>query len=292
MTRQELLDRANAYFAERGWGEVSDRQLSDWRDEQLLPGPIPLGRRRGLSPDWDWSEEALAIVLEIGRLKSLGAKRASQLRCYLWISGRQILRESARKALTTEFDRLVAKTRRQLRDFTSSTSRAALVSRIGQVDPTLAPLAPEVSATEPFALEALDEITSGEAGLPLLSDAIDRRYPGAADLLSASRNAEIVLIGMSGLFGLSDETDQSATAVIRNATAEEFEAARYATLAQYFAIYMAIDAGFLWHEDALPAGVLDKILSLDSCDWAITLFVQSLNGIYKISRFEDSQMSR
>jgi hypothetical protein len=281
VTRAELLSQANRYAAQLGAPLITERQVGDWRDEELLPPPIARGAGRGRGVERDWSE-ALEALKTIIRLRAMGERRATQFRSYLWIAGFPIDPPRAREAIISEFGRMIARQRRELRETDvapTEFARAALMGRIGPLDPDLARVATFIETTprnEPLALSALPEMITGEAGLSAIAAACAARVPIVEMGLDVPELAAL-LAGFSGFFGLPDETDKSAIDVLSMASETELEAAR-STVAKTFFVLRIFLAAFFPDDTQLER----KVLSLDRTEWAISIFVQALNGAEKI----------
>lgn len=280
MTRAELLSQANCYAAELGAPLITPRQVADWRDEELLPAPIPRGAGRGRGVERDWSG-ALEPLKAIVRLRGMGERRATQFRSYLWIAGFPIDGSRAREAIITEFGRMIGRIRRDLRDTSvapTDFARSALMSRIGPLDPDLARAAAFIEtapAQEPLALSALPEVITGEAGVSAIVREFTARIPFLEMGLDVPDLAEM-LAGFSGFFGLPDETDRSAIEVLNSASVAQLEGARKAVANWYLVLKIMADAFYSDDVQLRP-----KLMSLDRTEWAISFFVQTLNGADK-----------
>lgn len=280
MTRAELLAEINAYASELGVPPVSDRRLSDWRDQDLVPPPASKGAGRGRGVLRDWGEEALEAARHILRLQSMGELRASQHLAYLWLTGGSQSIVQAQEAISKEFERMVRRLRRAVPAAVAPETpfaQGALRRRIGPLDPDLVPLAgtgPDGRpVTESLAVRGLPAMV-GDFGKSAANE-----WEAVFPVLRDVRGFELIqelLAGYDGYVGLGDETDQSALSALATASPGEFELARSHFQATWAVIGIAI--GWL-SEPETP--LARKLLSIDRAEWAIGLFVQHLNGIQK-----------
>lgn len=282
MTRDELLNRINETATSVGSPPVSARQLWDWRDEGLLVGAHAHGRRRGLPPDWRWSDGDLETVNEITSLRLAGARRADELAIELWFIGRPIQIGRVRRAFRSEFDRLVKRTRRKLRDTkgdAKGASRRALLNRMGPLDRDLGRL--NLRPSDGLLLNSLGEAIEGAHGSPALADGLFREN-GTPETLQLPSPISTLLLGMSGMLAVADESDRSALEAIENATDADFEDARHTLISALLAVKvfsMTMELIAKKEDRNRPIRILQSIFHIT---WKLPLFVQYLNGIYKV----------
>src|SRR5690349_9187337 len=112
VNRDELLASLNTRCAELGVAPVDARVLRSWIAKGLIAGPHPIGRRRGLNPEWTYQTDTLRAALRIVELRASGVHRVTLLRLYLWVEGAAYSSDNARRALVTEFKRFVKRNRR------------------------------------------------------------------------------------------------------------------------------------------------------------------------------------
>lgn len=281
MTRDELLSRVNESAMAAGHPPVSARQLRDWRDEGLLVGAHAHGRRRGLPPDWRWSDGDLETVNEITSLRRAGARRADELAIELWLIGRPIQVGRVRRAFRSEFDRLVKRSRRKLRDTkgdAKGASRRALLNRMGPLDRDLARL--NLRPSDGLLLNSLGEAIEGAHGSPALADGLFREN-GTPETLQLPSPISTLLLGMSGMLAVADESDKSALEAVENATDADFEDARAFLMRALVILKLVSDTIEMNSNDEDGYRLVRKLQSLFRISWTMPLFVQYLNGIYK-----------
>lgn len=103
MLFRDFFPRLQRRAAERYKQPVTERQFKDWREDGLLPGPLPpQGRGRGRSPDRHWPIASYRRALRICRYKQRGAKRQSQWWIMLFLSGEDVEPDRLRFALVRE----------------------------------------------------------------------------------------------------------------------------------------------------------------------------------------------
>lgn len=112
MTKDELVDLLNKTSGGSATPPMTKRILSDWIDEDLLDGAKAMGRNIGTNPDWQLTEETIEYAKFLWALRSLGVKRVSVLRLYLWMFGRETHFDLVLKALMTEYSRVMQRYRR------------------------------------------------------------------------------------------------------------------------------------------------------------------------------------
>lgn len=276
MTRVELLSAINAYAQKLDLKPVSDRRIDDWREKNLLSEPRRRGRGRGRGVDRDWGEDALEAARQILRLETMGERRASQHLAYLWLMGGHQSAAEAREAIASEFERTQKRIRRRLPDPTASDTpfaQTALRRRVGSVDPALGQFVPKGPdgrpITETVALAGLPSLFGFE-GKPI-EQLLFEELPELAEL-ELDTAAQAFLSGFTGLVGEEDETETSALQIVSNSTDAEFEIARAKFQMFWFSLGFAI-SNFAAQEGS------EELASLDGAQWAITYFVQHLNGL-------------
>lgn len=107
LTKDDLVERAQLEVARWGGPPISQRTVSDWIDEGLLPKAEPIGRGRGSNPLWVYPDEAAERVVAIVKARRFGRQRADALRLQLWSRGHDLPLCDIRSALAHELKRFV-----------------------------------------------------------------------------------------------------------------------------------------------------------------------------------------
>lgn len=232
LDRPQLLDRINRCAQPRYGVSVTPRMLQDWVSEKLVPGPTAHGQRRGEPPCWDWSRDSYRRILQICRLKGLGTKRVTQIRCALWMRGVDLPFEAVQAAIHSEFQRAKKLTLRPVvstwdpRQTPTLTSgrQAALAREMGEPSPLLLPtgclfpneLTPNAYATLRFGMSDRDGFHKMVGGLLSVMGLSSWVTPDFIDFAYAHRWI------IFGTLGSADEITASAEASITEASAETF----------------------------------------------------------------------
>ncbi len=96
MDQSEFLNRLTSRSLSRYGVKVSRRKVSDWIDEELMPGPNRIGRQ------WIWNPHQYRRALQICRLKNLGCSTHAGVRIQLWLLGYEMPIDLIRESLQRE----------------------------------------------------------------------------------------------------------------------------------------------------------------------------------------------
>jgi hypothetical protein len=114
MTKRELLKVLNEDALSLGVLPITVRKLSDWIDDGLLDGANPKGVRRGVNPDWQFSEESVARARLILKSISCGSVRKTEHRIFVWVHAHDYPFELIFRAINSRFSRFLKRQRRKL----------------------------------------------------------------------------------------------------------------------------------------------------------------------------------
>lgn len=296
LNREELLHTANEYARETGGNGVTERQLRDWVDEKLVPGPKARGRKRGLSPERVWTEKSLTILKQIVWLKNRGVWRNRALMLHVWVYGTEYPHNRLREALACEHGRLLHRQRRKTsvskepRELWRLSNKHKELERkkLGPLDPQFAALglAPPTDTMLPMA-------SLMESGLIRNSESERlRRGVGAFIMATVGEGAmdsdyeallDSELSGFEGMFGLHDETDQAVETRI-NQFEEcdlDFAKQRLLLMISSFRIMHEMSGSNLFGERRFFLAQYERIAaSLLAGDYLVSWLVQGANSSY------------
>lgn len=106
MDRDSLIERANRWTVPRYGLAVSDRQLRDWVDEELVEPPHRVTNQGQRAAAYDWSPESYLEVLKVARARRDGLNTFDMLRVHLWLKGRKRVTSAVRQSMVSEHRRL------------------------------------------------------------------------------------------------------------------------------------------------------------------------------------------
>jgi hypothetical protein len=221
MTKQELLAVLNEDAPAFGIDPITIRQLSDWVDDKLIDGAKAKGVRRGINPDWRFSEEAIVRARLIVKSISCGSSRKAQHRIFVWVHGHEYSFDRIRSAIISEFGRFLKRQRRQLewqydhRNRVDPKKKERFLNQIPELDEELK----KVGLEQPpeARLLMMSEVYWGAGGnetaLEMLSAHIAEQFG-----IPVERIAEVSSkINHVGLLGNSDEIRGSSLRILKNA---------------------------------------------------------------------------
>jgi hypothetical protein len=105
---EDIVRFASERATASGMKPISRSVFEDWVFEDFIPSAEAQSRRNGSSElEWRYPDRILSIVSTIIDLKSLGARRHSQLRIYLWLHGLQVDFSRLQQSLRDEHFRSV-----------------------------------------------------------------------------------------------------------------------------------------------------------------------------------------
>ncbi len=227
-----ILHRANAFTTKRYGINLSARQLRRMVSLGLVPGPKPVGRRRGLPPEWQWSPVSYRRVLQVCRMKKRGFKRTNAIIFDLWLGGAACEFSDVRTAALGEFRRLRKAVSRRVPttwdprvegEEMAPRSRAAVHRGLGS----------EQTAFPVFPSEAFLQLAGAMLfGVQTRTDVMLSLFPGYGvpeALIDELRSDELMLadlgLGLRALAGLAadpEESEFAAETALETADEETF----------------------------------------------------------------------
>jgi hypothetical protein len=221
MNGEEFLARVNARAKARYGTELKKRELRDLIDEDIVPGPKPMGRRR----EWRcWRRYRRA--LEVCRHKGRGAKRRSDIRFRQYLDGRAVPLDLLRQDVASEFARARKLLLRPMvhdagpRVTNSARRLKTLTRHVGEASPAILPKGFSYTKEEPVAAYDAMRFGQGGAGFHEILCGI----LGRLEFPEASRRAFATLLSrlLVGFFGDLDEVERSALEAIDGSSLEQF----------------------------------------------------------------------
>jgi hypothetical protein len=261
---------------------VSERRVRDWIDEELMPGPIAMGRRR------EWGTPAqYRHALEICRHIAQGADRYSDIRFRQWLAGRDVPFDLLRKAVASEFERLRKNLLRPLQHDPGPSELGdekprrlkAVRRRIGEPSPKILPPGFEYSEQELLRLYDALRFAVADAELREIVRGILVRFGLSQELASAT--ASLIDDTLIGWGDRRDDVERSAHEAIEGASAEEFAQVRAWSSRWRWIMRRVPDVFSTMHPDAgrSLAWMRDSmatIARLPTNPWGFAIFVHCL----------------
>ncbi len=115
MKKQEFLNRVNKFTIKNYSITITDRLLTDWVHEGLVPGPTRVSNPGHRDPRWEWPRGSYTAVLNLCRAKKQGIKTFDELRIDQWLRGNAPLNPLVRLSMVKEHRRLQKRVYRPLR---------------------------------------------------------------------------------------------------------------------------------------------------------------------------------
>ena len=309
MNREELLSRVNQVVSQHGWEPVIPRTLRKWVSMGLMDGPTPMGQRRGVPPDWQWSEKCYEQTVRICALKAQGSSRFGELFVRLWLEeALPFNRRSDFKRLQGTLLREFRRARnRMLKPVTAgfdprteariTQPRASTIARqLGNASPSLLPDGFRYS--EAHLVTALAATQFGETGslhvggvpasLESLMLDVFPRFGMPSSLFANTPHLLYVAQHMfSGFIGDPEEIDGSSEEAITRANLDAYEVARCLFCGlregtpQMPEVLAAINQDSEQCIDAMKARYALFATVLKSPQWDLGVFVLSLQLAFR-----------
>jgi hypothetical protein len=294
--KSELLALLNAEASILGSKPVTERQLEDWISEDLLDGPKPKGKRRGVNPDWLYASGTAERALKVIRLRSLGTRRFTAQRIQLWLGDYELDKSQIKNDLSAEFKRLIKhhffrkpwKYDARTRKFMSNVEVQKCIQKIGKVDSRLieAGFVPSNQAILEFGSEFIWGPTSADNLLKSLKAQILTIVPWFSKEFVDNIFSDLQpYVQVSGLFGNPDEIEKSGIAELTMVEGLDLENGRrfFQILLGLFELaskILSLPEATQWKEgnDAIRAIV---VTLKEQQEWSIVFFAMGTLAAYR-----------
>jgi hypothetical protein len=291
MTKQELLAVLNEDAPAFGIDPITIRQLSDWVDDKLIDGAKAKGVRRGINPDWQFSEEAIVRARLIVKSISCGSSRKAQHRIFVWAHGYEYSFDRIRSAIISEFGRFLKRQRRQLewqydhRNRVDPKKKEHFLRKMPQLDEDLktAGLAQRPETRLQIMSEAYWGADGAEIGLQMLSEQIAEQFGVPVERIADVSSK----INHVGLLGNSDEIRGSSLRILKNANERDLLEGR-SNLRSFLTQITQLNSMQRFPENEILdkiRGVIGKTSnSVLRPDWLISTLASSIVAAHKLRK--------
>lgn len=226
LSREQFRNRLSQY-AKRLYGEpVSDRMLRNWCEQGFIIAPLKKGLGRGKGTIALWGLEQYKQACKLCRFRNKGVKSEDALRIMWWLSGQNVTFKHLRASCIRELQRLQSSKKmspRSLIDPTqknlSSRTIKSISKSVGQLD---ARLVPSFNYSDKEKVEMLASIKGGEIKTSFVTSLINATMPKLNDHVNMEQFASL----FAGVFGETDEIENSGEELLQSAELGDFEKAR------------------------------------------------------------------
>jgi hypothetical protein len=291
MTKQELLAVLNEDALSLGIAPITIRQLSDWVDDGLIERAQPKGVRRGINPDWQFSETSEVRARLVVKSISAGSSRKTEHRIFVWAHRHDYSFDLIHRAIVLEFGRFLKRQRRKLewqydhRNRVQPKKRERFLRQIPDLDDELK----KAGLDQPpdALLRTMSEAYWGpgktEVGLKILSENMAGQFG-----ISAEQIAQISSkIALAGLLGNHDEIDASGLAILKNANENDLVQGR-ANFQSFLSKIDQLNSVEGFHDDEKLGKILSVIPMVSNSifrpDWMISTIAAMVIAAHKFRK--------
>jgi hypothetical protein len=225
MTKQKLLALLNDDALSLGVGPITMRQLSDWIDEGLIDKTTPKGVRRGIHPEWHFSEDTIVRARLIVSSVSFGSSRKTEHRIFIWVHGHDYSFDLIHGAIISEFGRFLKRQRRKLdwqydhRNRAKPKAKERFLRQVPELDEELRKAGFEQPPDARLRIMSEAHWGPGEnaIGIKILSENMAKIFGISSEQIAGMSST----INVAGLLGNPDEINASGLAILKKANEDD-----------------------------------------------------------------------